>query len=67
MTEDKICPFMSRPVSVYSDYNRKQIVVLHEVKCIKDRCESWGECIRKTLNAYNEPVYEYWTGCRLIP
>lgn len=65
----KICPFMTRPIivdSVTNDVFTQNNWELFKTYCIGEECEAWGRHIRKTLNSYGKPVYEYCTGCRLI-
>lgn len=47
MTEEKICPFMSRPInigSVTNDPLTQNDWVLFEAICLKERCMMWEEC-----------------------
>lgn len=59
MTEEKICPFMSRPVHYAG---AKTSFISGMIECKKERCMAWEP---------HHPVDEYDTfeggGCRLIP
>ena len=63
MTDEKICPFMSRPyISCISGKDecgtRSQYTDVECVECQKERCMAWGEI------GMNGQAVE---GCRLIP
>jgi len=57
MTDEKICPFMSK-----SGTQMHTIGLVDSVYCQKERCMAWGVCGRNA--AAPDPVI---MGCRLIP
>ena len=54
MTEEKICPIMSRPY-INNDGSIEEEERLNEVHCIRERCMAWG--IRSGMPGH----------CNLIP
>lgn len=70
--EPKICPFISRPVSIqcqdnYGKYTNEQLV---EIECIGDRCMAWGKMHVIDYDHHVDGDIEPCViveGCRLIP
>ena len=69
MSEDKLCPFMSRPVidEIQERAGRDgpyKVVTsnFHTVHCQKERCAAWGFKVYEKF--YDGESVE---GCRLIP
>jgi len=56
MSDDKICPFMSRPDGTSNTDGSPRVAAVY---CQKERCAAWGEKERLPTR----PVI----GCRLIP
>lgn len=70
MTDEKICPFMSRPVSLDSVSNStltQNNWALFEVVCIRERCKAWDKHVKIVYNDDGEGDFETVVGCRLIP
>lgn len=47
MTDEKICPFMSRPIitgCISNDGITENNWMLFETVCIRERCMMWEEC-----------------------
>jgi hypothetical protein len=70
MTDEKICPFMSRPyISCISGKDecgtRSQYTDVEYVGCQKERCMAWGSKILYTETNTGAVVKS--DGCRLIP
>lgn len=78
MTDEKICPIMSRPVEsngmVYHNCGK---TTLFKVKCLKDECAFWvpecprlnaadRECESEDCIAMDRDFSECKGGCRLI-
>ena len=65
MTEEKICPFMSKPAIVVDTLSDgSNLYKQGYVECIKERCMAWGNTA-----AYDKTgkKTEPNPGCRLIP
>jgi len=60
MMEEKICPFMSRPIH----YPGKKSFSSGVIHCQKEYCMAWGAKIEKCSNC---PEGDWVDGCRLIP
>lgn len=78
MTDEKICPFMSRPVvldSVSNDTLTQNTLTLFEAVCIRERCMAWqppclnfeatGRCL--IVHDCDDSGFMCHGGCRLIP
>ena len=61
MTDEKICPIMSRPV-YYA--GAKTSFISGMIECKKERCVAWGAKIETCPNC---PEGDWVDGCRLIP
>jgi len=73
MTDEKICPFMSRPyISCISGKDecgtRTQYTDVEYVECQKDRCMAWGKMhVIDYDNSDPDSPCIIIEGCRLIP
>ena len=57
--DKKICPLMSRPVSLVSDD-----IVRVKVMCEKEKCMAWGIIGKEGVKGEDGSLYRY--GCNLI-
>lgn len=64
MSENKICPFMSRPSVAYVNDEGIAKFQFAPVNCQKERCAAWGYT---KLYDGNGNKMEPNPGCRLIP
>lgn len=65
MTDEKICPFMSKNKISYINEDGGEEVEFAPVYCLKERCMAWGKKLERR-ESLEDPVV--WVdGCRLIP
>lgn len=62
MSDEKICPFMSRPDGTTDTYGNTRFAPVY---CQKDRCAAWAKINRRFDGDGN--IAEASFGCRLIP
>jgi hypothetical protein len=65
MTDEKICPFMSRGFIAFVDDIGDCETGLHHIYCQKENCMAWGSKILYTETNTGAVVKS--DGCRLIP
>ncbi len=64
MSDDKICPFMSRPDGTSNTDGSPRVAAVY---CQKERCAAWAKINRRFDGNGNLVVVEASFGCRLIP
>ena len=63
MSEDKLCPFMSRPDGTADVYGNPRVA---PVNCQKERCMAWQvKSYDACIDGKEQRVIK--SGCRLIP
>ena len=65
MSEDKLCPFMSRPSVAYVNDDGIAKFQFAPVNCQEERCAAWAKINRRFDG--NGNLVEASFGCRLIP
>ena len=49
MTDEKICPFMSRPIVDTNPHGVKYPTLYHQI-CLREECAAWGPKLEKHAN-----------------